>query len=187
MIGRGLETGVELGGTACVEELRSLWLALHRHERRVAPTLPFVPDELSWQRRRSLYTRWLELEQGFLALARNRDGIVGYAFVRLDDGSDDTFPLGERYAELYSLSVAPAWRGRGIGTLLLDLVDAELASRGIRDLTVAVMVGNSDAQRLYERRGLQPAEIILYRFGSLDPRTSRMKKDVDLPDTLAAS
>jgi ribosomal protein S18 acetylase RimI-like enzyme len=162
------ETEVELGGTGCVDEVRSLWLALHRHERRVAPTLPFVADELSWCRRRSLYMRWLELEQGFLALARNRAGVVGYAFVRLEQGFDDTFPLGERYAELYSLSVAAGSRGQGIGTLLLDFVDAELELRGIHDLIVAVMVGNSDAQRFYERRGLQPAEIVLYRFGSLD-------------------
>jgi ribosomal protein S18 acetylase RimI-like enzyme len=163
-----LETRVELGGRERVDELRSLWLALHRHERGVAPSLPFVPDEESWRRRRALYIRWLELAQGFLALASGRAGIIGYAFVRLEEGSDDTFPLGDRYAELYSLSVAPAWRGRGIGTLLLDFVDAELASRGIRDLTVSVMVGNTDAQRLYERRGLQPAEVVLYRFGSVD-------------------
>jgi hypothetical protein len=32
-------------------------------------------------------------------------------------------------------------------------------------MSVAVMIGNSGAQRLYERRGLQPAEIVLYRFG----------------------
>ena len=163
-----LEPRVELGGTGCVDELRILWLALHRHERTVAPTLPFVPDELSWRRRRSLYIRRLELEQGFLALARSRSGVVCYAFVCLHEGSDDTFPLGERYAELYSLSVAPAWRGRGIGTRLLDFVDAELASRAIRDLSISVMVGNSGAQRLYERRGLQPAEVVLYRFGSVD-------------------
>jgi ribosomal protein S18 acetylase RimI-like enzyme len=161
-----VETKVELGGKGCVDGLRALWLALHRHERRVAPTLPFVPDDLSWCRRRSLYLAWLEREQGFLALARNRAGLVGYAFVRLEQGSDDTFPLGEHYAELYSLSVAEGWRGQGVGTLLLDFVDAELKSRGIHDLLVAVMVGNSDAQRLYERRGLRPAEIVLYRFGS---------------------
>lgn len=143
-----LETRVELGDTGCVDDVRSLWLALHRHERHVAPTLPLVADEESWRRRRALYIRWLELEQGFLALARNRGSVVGYAFVRLEQGSDDTFPLGERYAELYSLSVADGWRGRGIGTLLLDFVDAELESRGIHDLIVAVMVGNSNAQRL---------------------------------------
>jgi ribosomal protein S18 acetylase RimI-like enzyme len=156
---------IELGGTESVDEVRGLWLALHRHERSVAP-VPMVEDGRSWRRRRSLYLAWLEQEQGFLALARNASGVVGYAFVRLEQGSDDTFPLGERYAELSSLSVAPDRRTQGIGTLLLDFVDAELTARGIRDLTVSVMIGNSDAQRLYERRGLKPAEIVLYRLGT---------------------
>jgi len=30
------------------------------------------------------------------------------------------------------------------------------------------MVGNSDAHRPNERRGLRPAEIVLYRLGSSD-------------------
>jgi lactoylglutathione lyase len=49
-----------------------------------------------------------------------------------------------------------------------DFVDAELASREIRDLSISVMVGNSGAKQLYEPRGLKPAEIVLYRFGSAD-------------------
>ena len=65
----------------------------------------------------------------------------------------------------------PGWqpyglRGRGIGTQLLDFVDRELASRSIEGLKIAVMVGNDDAQRLYERRGLRPAEIVLYRVAA---------------------
>jgi ribosomal protein S18 acetylase RimI-like enzyme len=158
---------VELVGTESVDAVRALWIELHRHERQVAPELPLITDdELSWRRRRSLYTAWLEQGDGFLALARNGSGVVGYAFVRLERGADDTFPIGEHYAELYSLSVSREWRRQGIGTRLLDFVDAELESRGIRDLIVSVMLGNSDAQRLYERRGLRPAEIVLYRFGS---------------------
>lgn len=158
---------VELAGRDAVDEVRTLWIELHRHERTVAPELPLISDdELSWRRRRSLYSAWLHQERGFLALARAGSGVVGYAFVRLEEGADDTFPIGDYYGELYSLSVSPGWRGRGIGTRLLDFVDAELASRGIRDLIVSVMLGNADALRLYDRRGLRPAEIVLYRFGS---------------------
>jgi ribosomal protein S18 acetylase RimI-like enzyme len=149
---------VELVGADAVDRVRTLWIALHRHERAVAPGLALIADDvLSWRRRGALYAAWLEQEQGFLALASNGTGVVGYAFVRLEQGANDTFPIGERYAELYSLSVAPEWRGRGLGTRLLDFVDAELASRGIRDLVVSVMLGNTDAQRLHERRGLRPA------------------------------
>jgi ribosomal protein S18 acetylase RimI-like enzyme len=167
MTAHALRVTIALVGRESVEEVRALWIELHRHERSVAPGLPLIADdELSWRRRRALYAACLAAERGFLVLARTGTRVVGYAFVRLEEGSDDTFPIGERYAELYSLSVSRDWRGQGIGTRLLDLVDTELASRGIRDLIVSVMLGNSDAQRLYERRGLRPAEIVLYRFGS---------------------
>ena len=90
--------------------------------------------------------------------------LVGYGFVCIEDGPDDTFPVADRYAEVYSLSVAPSVRGLGIGTQLLDFIEQELAGRGVADLKIAVMEGNEGARRLYERRGLRPAETVLYRF-----------------------
>jgi ribosomal protein S18 acetylase RimI-like enzyme len=72
--------------------------------------------------------------------------------------------VGDRYAELYSLSVAPDERAQGVGTALFEAVERELASHGIADLTVAVMAGNTSAMRFYQRRGLRPGEILLYRF-----------------------
>jgi ribosomal protein S18 acetylase RimI-like enzyme len=135
----------------------------------VAPALPLVDDdELSWQRRRALYLERLSSETGFLVIAIEGEAIVGYALICLEQGPDDTFSLGERYAELYSLSVASRLRGRGIGTQLLDFVDRELARRSIDGLKVAVMAGNAQAERLYERRGLHPAELVLYRFAAGD-------------------
>jgi len=158
---------LELAGVERVDDVRELWLELHRHHRAVVGTLPLVEDdEVSWQRRRALYMDRLSSQTGFLALAIDQAAVVAYALVCIEDGPDDTFPVGARYAELYSLSVAPSRRGRGIGTQLLDFVDLELGRRSIVDLKVAVMAGNTEAQRLYERRGLRPAEIVLYRFGA---------------------
>lgn len=71
-------------------------------------------------------------------------------------------------AELQTFAVAPARRGSGIGTLLLDRVDAELATLGIRDVLVAVLEGNFNARRLYERRGFRPVMTTLARFGTQD-------------------
>ena len=51
--------------------------------------------------------------------------------------------------------VAALERGKERGDVRRDL-----------DSEVAVMAGNTEAQRLYERRGLRPAEIVLYRFGA---------------------
>jgi ribosomal protein S18 acetylase RimI-like enzyme len=165
-------TRVELAGLERLEDVRDLWLELRRHHRAVVGAVPLVEDdELSWQRRHALYVERLESDSAFLALAIDEESVVGYAFVRLETGPDDTFPLAERYAELYSLSVTQRLRGRGIGTRLLDFVDRELARRSIDDLKVAVMAANADALRLYGRRGLRPAEVVLYRFG-LRPRPS---------------
>jgi ribosomal protein S18 acetylase RimI-like enzyme len=89
---------------------------------------------------------------------------VGYAVVHLHDGSDDTYPIGDRWAEIYSLSVAPQARGQGIGTQLLDAIDERLAALGIRDVAVSAMVENEAALRLYQRRGFVPRETVLWRF-----------------------
>lgn len=161
------QTWLGVAGIERVDELKELWLHLHHHHRSVVGKLALVEDdELSWQRRRALYVERLSSGTNFLVVAMERELIVGYALVCVEDGPDDTFPVRERYAELYSLSVAPTRRGRGIGTRLLDFVDDELARRSIVDLKVAVMVGNDDALRLYERRGLRPGELVLYRFGA---------------------
>jgi ribosomal protein S18 acetylase RimI-like enzyme len=84
--------------------------------------------------------------------------------VRIEQGPDDTWPVNEQYAELDSLSVAPEERGH-IGGALFEAVESELSRRGVTDLVVAVMTGNAAAMRFYERRGLTPGELLLYRFG----------------------
>jgi ribosomal protein S18 acetylase RimI-like enzyme len=179
-------------GVDGVDELRELWLSLHRHHREVAAIQPLVADdEASWQRRRATYVEALRAGHAFTLVAleaddprtesaageaapgaaggpdpRDRSAAVGYAFVVLHPGPDDTFPFGtDHHAELYTLAVAPHARGRGVGTALMDAVDAELERRGIPDLEIAVMAGNDRALRFYERRGLVAGEIVLYRFG----------------------
>ena len=156
---------IRLAGEEQVDDLRELWLALHRHHRLTAALQPLVADdETSWQRRRATYLAWLNAGQALLLIATIDEQPVGYAMVHLLHGPDDTWPLGERYAELYSLSVAAGFRGQGVGGRLMDRVDQELGRLGIRDLQVAVMVGNREAQRFYQRRGLRPGEVVLYRF-----------------------
>jgi ribosomal protein S18 acetylase RimI-like enzyme len=149
-----------------VERLRGLWLALHHQHRAVAPVALVEDDEASWQARRALYLGWLGEGNAFGFLAERDGEPVGYTVCCLIDGPDDTFPVGERYGDLYSLSVAPGERGQGIGTRLLDAVDRELEQRAIHDLRISVMAGNERAQKLYERRGLRVAELVLFRFGT---------------------
>jgi ribosomal protein S18 acetylase RimI-like enzyme len=160
--------GVTLSPVALagVDRLRELWLALHRQHRAVSPVPLVEDDERSWAARRAVYLSWLGEGSAFGLVAELAGAPVGYAICCLQAGPDDTFPVGDRYGDLYSLSVAEDVRGRGIGTRLLDAVDDELARRGVRDLRISVLAGNERAQRLYERRGLRVAELVLFRFGS---------------------
>ena len=150
---------------ARVDDLEPLWRALHAHHREVSALPVLADDDLSWKRRRAWYERLLAGGEGFAVVARRGDAPVGYALVDVRDGADDTWPYGRRMAEVVTLSVAPNSRGGGIGTALMDAVDAELERRGVHSVEIAVMAGNDRARAFYERRGLEVGELLLFRFG----------------------
>ncbi|HEU5432338.1 MAG TPA: GNAT family N-acetyltransferase [Thermomicrobiales bacterium] len=151
-------------GLERLDELRPLWLALHHHHRDLGSAPLVTDDAASWAARRDVYRTLLAEGEGFLLGAFADAELVGYAAVRFAPGPDDTFPIGERAAEIYSLVVAPEAQGRGIGSRLLNAVDELLASLGVVATSVAAMVENADAIRLYQRRGFEPREVVLWRF-----------------------
>lgn len=156
-----------LRGPAAVsvlDEVRPVWLALLAHH----AELPDAPDALapqdSWPRRRANYVEWLGLPDSFLALARQDERSVAYALVAVRSGGDDTWRTGDRIAEVETLSVLPECRGQGIGSQLLDAVDAELDRLGVADLQIAAVHSNTAAIRLYASRGLTPRLTVLSRY-----------------------
>lgn len=156
---------IALAGRERLDELRPLWLELHHHHASVSRVQPFVDDETSWAARRASYAETFDAG-GFALIAEDEHGLAGYAVVRIHEGPDDSWALEARYGEVWTVLVTERARGRGVGTQLLDAVDAELARRGLHDLMIGVMVGNDDARRLYERRGLVPGWLQLYRLAT---------------------
>jgi ribosomal protein S18 acetylase RimI-like enzyme len=155
----------ELTGSGELETLRPLWLALHRHHRDVQPETPLQrDDEASWSARSGTYRRWAK-EGSAVILAASLDGeVVGYAVAHLIPGADDdTFDFGATYAELYTLSVLPGRRSRGVGSRLLEELDEVLRARSVRTITVAAMASNSRAIEFYRRRGFTPLEVTFHR------------------------
>jgi GNAT superfamily N-acetyltransferase len=145
-----------------IELVRPLWEALLVHHGEVSPSLPPVRSpEDSWRRRRSEYDGWLARKGSFALVAESGGRPVGYAVVLIEVG-DDTWSTDERVAIVETLSVAPDWRGRGVGTDLMDAVDAQLDRIGVRDVFVGAVATNERALRFYERRGMALSLVHFY-------------------------
>jgi len=61
--------------------------------------------------------------------------------------------LGGRYAFIDELFVAREFRGKGVGSSVLQLVAAEARSLGVQALSLEVTRSNDVARRLYRRNG----------------------------------
>ena len=77
--------------------------------------------------------------------AVERGALLGKALVFLRAGTD--------IARLYSIAVADAARGRGIGALLLAAAERAASDRGAQRMRLEVRQDNGAAIQLYERRG----------------------------------
>ncbi|MCA8905020.1 MAG: GNAT family N-acetyltransferase [Hyphomonas sp.] len=62
---------------------------------------------------------------------------------------------GTKVARLYSITVAPAQRGKGIAGALISAGEAGAASRGCDRLRLEVRQSNAPAIQLYERHGFR--------------------------------
>ena len=157
-------TKVIRAGAERIDDLEPLWSSLQRHHASVAPTLAGIPVrsvEESWRRRRAKYEDLLARPDAFLLIAERDGRAVGYACVVIGDPYQG-WGSGERVGEVETLAVLDDDRGGGVGTLLMDAVERELAALGIAEMRLDVLVANDPARRFYERRGLRPATLTMF-------------------------
>jgi ribosomal protein S18 acetylase RimI-like enzyme len=164
---------VEDGGVADLERLEPLWVAVHHQHQRAMPELaPYVSDATTWEERHALYRRLYAEHDPVLLLGRDADRLVGYALgYTMPVGGTwiaDTWATGPHVAEIESLSVLPEWRGRGLGSRLLEELHERLRAQGASDFVLGALAGNADALRLYERHSYRPTWLYLSRFESRD-------------------
>ena len=146
---------------ATIDDIAQLWKALMDHVAALPEALvPVRPSEESWELERK---EMLEALAGdaFVLVARRGGATVGYAFVIIE-GPDPVWYTGDTHAELAHLCVAEGERGNGVGSALLDAMDAELERRGVEDVEIGVDTGNDVAARLYESRGYRADFRIFY-------------------------
>jgi ribosomal protein S18 acetylase RimI-like enzyme len=87
-------------------------------------------------------------DQPLLALAGNEP--AGLVWGRIE-------PASPSVAHVYQMWVAPAHRRQGIGADLLVALIAWAGSRNAVEVVLSVACGDSQARRLYQRIGFEPA------------------------------
>jgi ribosomal protein S18 acetylase RimI-like enzyme len=144
-----------------IDEIAPLWKALLDHVAALPDAIvPVRPSDESWELERKEMLRALTGD-AFALVARRGGEAVGYLFVRIE-GPDPVWYTGDTHAELGHLSVTEGERGNGVGSALMDAMDAELERRGVEDVEIGVDTGNDMAVRLYEGRGYRPDFRIFY-------------------------
>jgi diaminobutyrate acetyltransferase len=79
-------------------------------------------------------------------LAEQDGRIVGYMWGFITQEDPETFFL-------WQIGVDPATRGDGIGGLILEEAEKELAARGCKRIELTIDPTNRPSQRLFEKRG----------------------------------
>lgn len=146
-----------------------LWVAVHHRHAESMPQLgPYVRDAQTWSVRRAMYEELLDRPDTLLLIAFQGETAVGYGLAHVlavdDTWIPDTWEIGSRVGEIESLSVVPQLRGSGLGSELLTRLEEHLVRLGVDDVILGALPGNSDAIRLYERRGYQATWLYLSRF-----------------------
>jgi GNAT superfamily N-acetyltransferase len=147
---------IDILAAAEVDRLEQLWEQLRAHHSAVAPHLAALgtvrsPAD-SWRQRRGQYLGWLQDPLCRAIVARDGEDLIGYALIRIIE-APGTWRWGDRVGVLETLVVDGAARGAGVGRALLGAARDYLAGAGIGVMEIAVIAGNEDAMRFYQREG----------------------------------
>lgn len=97
--------------------------------------------------------RFLERNPGTAFVAEDEGQVVGVLLA----GSDG------RRGYIYHAGVHPKWRGRGIGTALVEAALQKLRAMRITKVGLLVFRDNGAGARFWEARGFEPREDLAYR------------------------
>jgi ribosomal protein S18 acetylase RimI-like enzyme len=155
-------TDVVRADASRIDELEPLWLALREHHGSVTGHWgPLRPADDSWARRRKTYADIL-CEGGSLYVAIDDGAIVGHAICEHQEGGSPTWEWPQDSLSIADLVVLPEARGRGVGDLLLQAIEAEAGARGVAAVDLNTAAPNETARRFYERHGYR-VDLVTYR------------------------
>ena len=100
---------------------------------------------------------------GRMFVAEIEEEVVGFINIRFEHESQTYLSSLVDYAYISDLVVLPAYRGRGIGTMLLQQAEDFARQQGATVLKIQVLAKNQLAADVYQRVGFRPYEITLLK------------------------
>ncbi len=100
--------------------------------------------------------------QGVILIAKTHKTAIGFACAWIAE-DDDTLLRDDarRHAYVSDIFVADAWRRKGVASLLLQAIEAEMRQRGCARIRICTKALNLSALKCYEATGYLPYEITL--------------------------
>ena len=108
--------------------------------------------------------RWTQRREGILLDSRQKGGRIQVVIAALD-GKDIGYCIATISAaaigDIESIYVEDPWRGRGVGSALMEKTMAWFAIEGIKHRMLGVATGNEEVLPFYARFGFVPSATIL--------------------------
>lgn len=141
-----------------IGKLGALLIRVH-HELDAERFIPATP------RSEDGYASWLGKQlakSDVVILVAEREGrVLGYTYAGVE--GYDYMSLRGPAGVLYDIIVDPAYRGQGIGQLLLDATVAELGRRGAPRVVLSTAARNEGAQRMFAKAGFRRTMVEMTR------------------------
>ncbi|WMT52033.1 MAG: GNAT family N-acetyltransferase [Ferroplasma sp.] len=93
----------------------------------------------------------LKSPHSFTMVIEDGSSIYGYATIE---------PLDSRSVDIESIGIIPEQHGRGLGSLLIEAMEAEAARRGYREVFLEVREKNTGAINFYKKHGYSIFEFL---------------------------
>jgi len=115
---------------------------------------PYIKDYDAVEAERpTSWARRFDISPWVMLVARHEDQPIGVAVVAMDTPSIEMLEGRKDVGAIWDIRVAPAHRGRHVGTALFDAAEEAARERGCEVLKVETQNNNVAACRLYERCG----------------------------------
>lgn len=137
-----------------LERIRPLWEKMRAFHVACSPQFSDSLAKVTFEERREALCRKSEGGLLRLEIVQAEDGDRGYCISTIS---------GTKAGEIDSIYVEEAYRGRGIGTALMEHAIEWLEAHRADPITLAVAVGNVEVMAFYRRFGFFPRQIILER------------------------